>query len=270
MKKLFKNVTYKLVYKLNHKPFYLYLIILLILPSTVIGEEKKPIEILEEADSHRGIQHKSFSMKMRVNSMIAGKSREQIELNVYVDNESIPDKWKTLVRITAPVKRKGQINLLENDRMWFFKPGTRRPIRISPSQRLLGSASTGDVASFNFREYYDIKSVSNVKVGKTDAYFFDLIAKPNSAATYHKTHLWIQEKTYLPIQADFFAKSGRKLKTCYYGKFKKILGKKRVTEIVIVDSLRPNNITKIHTLSMKIKSLPQSYYKPDQLTEISF
>lgn len=270
MEKLFKNTTYKLTYKLNHKPFYLYLTILLVLPSMAIGKEKKPLEILEEADSHRGIQHKPFFIKMQVNSMIAGKPREQIELNVYVDNESTPDKWKTLVRTTAPVKRKGQITLLENDRMWFFKPGTHRPIRISPSQRLLGSASTGDVASFNFREYYDIKSVSNVKVGKADAYLFDLTAKPNSAATYYKTRLWIQKKTYFPIQADFFAKSGRKLKVCYYGKFKEILGKKRVTEIVIVDSLRPDNITKIHTLSMKIKSLPQNYYKPDQLTEISF
>lgn len=257
-------------YRLFNKASILLWMFFIVTFSAVHAEALTPQQILTNADDHRGIQNKAFSMKIRILSTIAGETREQLELTAYIDNESDPDNWNTLVRTTAPSQRKGQLMLLEGNRMWFYKPGTRRPVRISPAQRLLGGASTGDVASFNFREYYTINSMEEVKIGKTEAYLFTLEKKPDTAASYEKVKLWVQKKSFFPIQAEFFAKSGRKLKTCYYGGFKTILGLKRVTEMVIVDAIRKDNITRMYIDSMEIESLPKNYYRSDQLTSIGF
>lgn len=41
----------------------------------------------------------------------------------------------------------GQKMLMQNDKYWMFMPKSRRPIRITPMQKLLGEASVGDISS---------------------------------------------------------------------------------------------------------------------------
>ena len=81
----------------------------------------------------------------------------------YVDGElkeegsfgtSIKGDDKTLVKfMNADVK--GQYLLMLEDAMWIYMPNTRKPIRITPLQRLLGNASNGDVARTRYAGDYE-------------------------------------------------------------------------------------------------------------------
>jgi hypothetical protein len=40
------------------------------------------------------------------------------------------------------------------DDFWLLLPGSQRPLRITPSQKLLGDASTGDIATMRWADDY--------------------------------------------------------------------------------------------------------------------
>ena len=55
-------------------------------------------------------------------------------------------KHRSLVLMRSPAE-KGQKVLMLGDDFWLLMPGSQRPLRITPSQKLLGDASTGDIRS---------------------------------------------------------------------------------------------------------------------------
>lgn len=233
------------------------------------SSDPDPIDVLRRLDEHRGIQDRAFLMEIVVESSQGNKSQDPVNLISYVDNQTSPNNWNTLIRLLSPERRRGQLMLLEQNRMWFYKVGTRRPIRISPAQRLMGEAANGDVAAINFREYYAIEAMVADKIGKVSAYMITL-SKKKTSAPYDNVKVWADQSSNLPIKAEFYSRSGRKLKTSYYGKFKKILGILRTTEIVIVDGLKPENITKVVIKNMKVSKLTPNYFNPNQMDKIQF
>jgi hypothetical protein len=48
----------------------------------------------------------------------------------------------------------GQKVLMLGDDFWLLMPGSQRPLRITPSQKLLGDASTGDIATLSWADDY--------------------------------------------------------------------------------------------------------------------
>lgn len=48
----------------------------------------------------------------------------------------------------------GQKLLMLGDNYWLLMPKSRRPIRITPMQKLLGEASVGDISSLRWRDDY--------------------------------------------------------------------------------------------------------------------
>lgn len=246
-----------------------HLIIILIISSFKLVFAITPMEVITKLDANRGVQNKSFSMSMEVVQVKNKVRGSKTKLISYVDTQSISNSWNTLVKFLAPTKRKGQLILLEKNRMWFYKPGTKRAIRISPTQRLLGEASNADVVGMNYREYYSVDSMTTEKIGKIDTYFLKLKKKKNFAP-YDHVGIWVEKKKFYPVKAEFFSRSGKKLKVAYYRKLKKILGKFRITEVVIVDGINVNNLTYINMSSMKIKSIKSSFYNPKQLVNANF
>ena len=87
-----------------------------------------------------------------------GQDDLQVETHVSVQNrDGSPDKerrytvfaqrgHKSLVLMRSPAEQ-GQKVLMLGDDFWLLMPGSQRPIRITPTQKLLGDASTGDIAT---------------------------------------------------------------------------------------------------------------------------
>src|SRR5215813_6839389 len=60
---------------------------------------------------------------------------------------------KSLVLMRSPAEA-GQKVLMLGDDFWLLMPGSQRPLRITPSQKLLGDASTGDIATLSWSDDY--------------------------------------------------------------------------------------------------------------------
>src|SRR6201991_205344 len=56
---------------------------------------------------------------------------------------------RSLVLMQSPAE-KGQKVLMLGDDFWLLMPGSQRPLRITPMQKLLGDASTGDIATMSW------------------------------------------------------------------------------------------------------------------------
>jgi len=115
-------------------------------------------------------------------------------------------------------RSKGQKVLLLKDAMWLFVPRTRKAIRITPMQRLMGQASYGDVASLSWAKEYrwDGKPLlAETDDNGSDRMRIGLIADRQSA-TYRRIQLWLQADNNYPIKADFFLASGKQMKSAHY------------------------------------------------------
>jgi hypothetical protein len=60
---------------------------------------------------------------------------------------------QSLVLMQSPAE-KGQKVLMLGDDFWLLMPGSQRPLRITPMQKLLGDASTGDIATLSWSGDY--------------------------------------------------------------------------------------------------------------------
>ena len=99
--------------------------------------------------------------------------------------------------------------LSSRDGLWLQKENMRKPMRVSPAQRLLGQASNGDVVGLKWaRDYFPTEYINGV-----------LIIKPlenTKSAAYGKIELDWDEKQEKASSARFFALSGKLLKTINY------------------------------------------------------
>ena len=115
-------------------------------------------------------------------------------------------------------RSKGQKVLLLKNAMWLFVPRTRKAIRITPMQRLMGQASYGDVASLSWAQEYrwdgeplltetDSAGLTLVQIGLT---------ADRQSATYRRIRLWLNAANNHPVKADFFLASGKRMKSADY------------------------------------------------------
>src|SRR5262249_32976587 len=110
------------------------------------AEEVK--KMLQEADAFR-----VTSETLRVDTEVRvfkGEQHDKTRLYaVYVK----PGRRSLVVFRSA--NERGQKMLMLGDDFWLVMPTSQRPLRITPMQKLLGDASTGDIASLTWAEDYD-------------------------------------------------------------------------------------------------------------------
>ena len=145
--------------------------------------------------------------------------------------------------------------------MWVFIPGTRRPLRISPQQRVLG-VSSADVARTVYSN--DYKVMETLAAGSEVVL---QLAPKTKAAAYARIDLTVT-KSGAPKQAVFFSGGGRKIKTMHFGSYRAILGAKRPTQLKVVDHLEGNKVTTMTYSGFKKAKTPASWYQPNNLSRL--
>ncbi len=178
-------------------------------------------------------------------------------------------QFASLVRFVQPARDAGKLMLKNGNDLWFYDPGTKASVRISPQQRLMGEASNGDVVTVNFaRDYRAIvaaeESITDGDRKARRAHKLALTAA-NEDATYASIELWVDADSRWPLKAKFFADSGRLLKTAYYRRFQPQLGTERPTETVIIDGLNPQEVTIIRFSEYAARSIPAAWFQREFL-----
>lgn len=111
-------------------------------------------------------------------------------------------------------REQGRVVLLLEDRMWLLLPTAKRPVPVTPQQRLLGPASGGDLARTRFAEDYEVAAQApDVREGKP-CQRLELKARRPSVS-WRTAHLWVAEDGR-PLEGAFFLASGRLARTVVF------------------------------------------------------
>lgn len=175
---------------------------------------------------------------------------------------------RTLVQTTLPVVDRDQILLMRERDLWAFLPNLSQPIRLPLSQRLTGQVANGDLARANFVGDYEPKILRKETIdGETyQVLQLDAIDK---WVTYRRVLYWVNARNFRPIKAEFYALSGRLLKTAVYQSFQDLGGETRPTRLVVEDALRRGNRSVLEYSNMVERNLPDKIFTKDYLKKLS-
>ena len=175
-----------------------------------------------------------------------------------------------LAEATDPPRNKGEILLFNDRNLWFFRPGLKKPLAISPRQKLMGQAANGDIASTNYYRDYLGTLIGEESIQGKPCYKLELKAK-NKNVTYDGIRYWITKDSHWGVKAEFLTLSGETFKTAtmeYQNKQKDKQGKELIfiSKMTIIDALNPKNQTIITYDSISLESLPDKIFNINNIS----
>lgn len=225
-------------------------------------------EILTASDAVRN-PGQPFKVTITLTEFEKGRQVDSSTLTSYARTIDASGQFASLVRFVQPARDTGKLMLKNGNDLWFFDPGTKASVRISPQQRLMGQASNGDVITVNFARDYKatVAGEETIQDGeRRSRRTVKLALSPISEdATYGGIELWVDADSSAPLKAKLFADSGRLLKTAYYRRFQLQMGTERPTETVIIDGLNSQSVTLVRFSDYGARNMPVSWFQRDYL-----
>jgi outer membrane lipoprotein-sorting protein len=175
---------------------------------------------------------------------------------------------QTLVQTTAPAVDRNQILLMRDRDLWAFLPNLSQPIRLPLSQRLTGQVANGDLARANFVGDYEPKILHKEKI-EGETYQVLQLDALDRWITYRRVLYWVNAKNARPYKAEFYALSGRLLKTAHYQAYEALGGETRPTRILVEDALRKGHASVLEYSNMAGRELPDKIFTKDYLKKLS-
>ncbi|MFM2068743.1 MAG: hypothetical protein RLZZ584_3652 [Pseudomonadota bacterium] len=190
---------------------------------------------------------------------------------------------RTLVLMRSPAEA-GQKVLMLGDDFWLLLPGSQRPMRITPSQKLLGEASTGDIATLSWAEDYSARLVGDEACEPQDAEPAATTATAAATTTttpgrpagpvartcqhlslqaarkglsYQRIELWLGKARHEPVRAEFYVQSDKLAKQASFE-----VAHGRVDAMVLTDRLANQRQTRVSYLGRQPRVLPESSLNP--------
>lgn len=170
---------------------------------------------------------------------------------------------KSLVLMRSPAEA-GQKVLMLGDDFWLLLPGSQRPVRITPSQKLLGDASTGDIATMSWAEDYSGQLVGEGACPAPDDKKPCLqlaLSATRKGVSYQRITLWIGKQRHEPVAADLYVQSDKLAKQARFV-MDKPANPTLVTEMVLRDQLSNHKETRVRYLSRAARQVPETWLNP--------
>lgn len=236
-------------------------LLLLYAPTLSVAEAKTPQEVLAKADEARG-NVEGIEWIIEIDSVEKGRKQDRT-LRVRARD------FNSLAEFLSPAKVRGQKLLMIDRNMWFVKPGLRKPVPISPRQKLLGGASNGDIASTNYAGDYEVVAASEGAVDGEPCHLFDLKAA-NKKVTYDRIRYWISRKRLVGVKAEFYTVSGKMFKWATFDYENLIEAGNRKTPFVsrmtITNALIKEDVTVMVYKDVQVKHIPDATFNLNLLT----
>ena len=218
-------------------------------------------EILQKADTFRGFGENGFSFDLMIISHRPHKKPSKNRLIVNVKSQ------KSLVKFLAPKRVKGRAMLFEGRNLWLKIPRTRKVIRISPAQRLMGEASNGDVAATNFSLDYKPVLVGEEEVEGALCFHLTLTAV-DRRGPYHKIEYWVIKETGKPFKSMHYSVSEKLLKVVYYKSFEKLNGQEKISRLLLINPLVKGNYTWMIYKNYQREDLGEHLFRKENLNRL--
>lgn len=222
----------------------------------------KDVETMVKNADHYRLDSESARVVSMVSLYENGQLDKTREYNVYTR-----ENRESLVLFKSQVEA-GQKMLMLGDNYWLVMPKSRRPIRITPMQKLLGEASVGDISTLTWSEDYQATFVKPETLevdGDSRAVNYLRLRASTKGASYAKIDLWLDAESDFPIKADLYLRSGKLAKQAWFTSGDR-QGKRRVVAMTLLDQIQPAKKTVIEYQDISPFELDDKYYNPAYLT----
>ncbi|WP_295895526.1 outer membrane lipoprotein-sorting protein [uncultured Vibrio sp.] len=224
--------------------------------------EQSVAEMIKDAD-----QYRMEEASAKVVSLVSLYQHQELDKTREYHVYTRPNR-ESLVVFKSQVEA-GQKMLMLGDNYWLLMPKSRRPIRITPMQKLLGEASVGDISTLTWSEDYqgeltDSDSVLLESGQVVETHRLALTAV-TSGASYQKIDLWLDQSNNFPVKADLYLRSGKLAKQAWFESGMRD-GQLRVVAMTLLDRIQPAKKTVIEYQTIEALELEEKYYNPAYLT----
>jgi len=219
-----------------------------------------------EADVH--------ALLVRADGYRLATDAAQVLTRVQVRKGDAVDKERSYLVHVKPGRRslvvsrsaveKGQKILMVGDDFWIVLPSSQRPLRITAAQKLLGDASTGDVATLTWAGDYTGTVAGEEEVEGVPCTRLELTAA-RRGVTYARISLLLARADAHPVSADLYVASERLAKRASF-QMGTIDGRPFVVSMRLRDEIQTGRETVIEYLSREPKDIPDQYFNPVFLT----
>ncbi|MDT7835204.1 outer membrane lipoprotein-sorting protein [Aquabacterium sp. OR-4] len=218
--------------------------------------------LLKAADRYRG-GGDALQVETQVNTFQRdGTADKERRYTVFVQ----PGR-KSLVLMRSPAEA-GQKVLMLGDDFWLLLPGSQRPVRITPSQKLLGDASTGDIATLSWADDYAGQLAAEGRCPAPDDKKPCLQLALNATrkgVSYQRITLWIGKARHEPVAADLYVQSDKLAKQARFVMDQPAsvtAAPTQVSEMVLRDQLSNHKETRVRYLSRANRQVPETWLNP--------
>jgi outer membrane lipoprotein-sorting protein len=157
----------------------------------------------------------------------------------------------------------GQKMLMLDDKYWLLLPTSKRPLRITASQKLLGEASVGDIATMTWSEDYSGTIVGQETLQGAAATKLEL-RSAREGTTYDRILLWVRADNFQPLQAELYLASGKLAKVANY-ELGALQGRPVIIKTYLQDRIQHNRRTVLQYRSIEAAEIPDKLYNPAYL-----
>ena len=218
---------------------------------------ESPEALLKRADAWR-LSSDNMKVETRIEVMKNGALEKERDYLVFLRAGR-----ESLVLMQSPAE-KGQKVLMKADDFWMILPGSQRPIRITPTQKLIGDAAAGDVATLSWSEDY-MPSQAEAERCESGACTHLTLKAKQASVTYARIELWVDTKSAQPLKAELYVVSEKLAKRASF-EVGTVSGKSQVTSMIIDDEILTTRRTVLHYLSRAAYEAPEAWFNPMYLT----
>lgn len=222
----------------------------LFMSSALLCAEPAP-ELQRLDDLRTGGQ--SVKVETRIIVETPGEETRESRLDVYAHHDG------RSLAVYRTDREAGQKVLMVEDQFWLFMPSSKRALRITPMQKLLGDASIGDVASLAWSEDYDV-----IARQRQDATVVLQLQANRRGLSYQRIDLTVDAATLHPMQADFYLKSGKLAKQAQFDLIERA-GQWHLQGLSLRDRVQSQQITRIVYETIEPMTLPDTWFTPSYL-----
>lgn len=222
------------------------------------------LEIIRRADEVRS-PNKPFRYTVTIQEFTSAsepvnKQILDVSMRFIRPENGEPADARALVRFVWPPRDRGKMLLSDWYQLWFYTPELRRPMPVSPQQRLLGQIANGDVIVTNFEYAYEAQYAGEAPCGENRCYQLELKRKL-PAASWPRILYWVEKGgDYRPWAADYYSLDDKLVKRVRYQHYQPVLGKARPTRIVVQDFRHAKGYSVMDYSDIRLESLPVSHF----------
>lgn len=162
---------------------------------------------------------------------------------------------KLRVHFSEPSSARGQEMLRNGDNLWQYMPNLKRAVRVPARDSFMGGDfNNADVLRVNYQADYTATVEPKSSIPNTWQLRLDARKEVAREVAYDHIILWLsQDAKAMPVRAEYFARSGKKLRSADFSDLKDFGGFKRPARITMRNELSPKRFSVMETLELELK-----------------